>query len=377
MNRDSMKSLYESGGEKRFAIAMINNINEGKIGTDEISLKSLWQAMGEPSLKQDNLIGTRKVGETDFSEAMASSAFPKITGALISKKVQEGYDLESGVGAQLVTVVKSSVKDETIVGFGADNQMKEVFEGVDYEEGSITEKYHKIKNTKKGRIISLTEEMVRFDQTGQMLMRAAQIGASAKSDREKTIMNAVIELTESGDLAAWRPAGTATELYSSTSNDPYTSGTLDNLHGTALADETSLASCMALFGQFTDEQGLPITITPKILLTAVALGSIANKICYSGQAVLAESPAGTKNIFTGTKVLTTAFVDQYKAATAYYYGDFKKQFVYTEVWPLSTFQQGRDSEQAFNADVVARYKVSYYGGCGAVSNRYVIQGMPA
>ena len=377
MNRNSMRSLYKNGGEKRFAIAMVNNINEGKIKTDELSLKALWQAMDEPSLRQDHLLGNRIVGEADFSEAMASSAFPKITGALISKKVQEAYDMEYGVGDQLVTVVKSSVSDETIVGFGADNQMKEVFEGIDYEEGSITEKYHKIKNTKKGRIISLTEEMVRFDQTGQMLMRAQQIGESAKSDREKTIMNAVIELTESGVLAAWRPAGTATELYSSTSNDPYSSGTLDNLHGTALADETSLASCMALFGQFTDEQGLPIVITPKILLTSVALGSIANKICYSGQAVLTESPAGTKNIFTGTKALTSPFLDQKKAATAYFYGDFKKQFVYTEVWPLQVAQQGRDSEQAFNADIVARYKVSYYGGCGAVSNRYVIQGMPA
>ena len=182
MNRDSMKALYENGGEKRFAISMINNINEGKIGTDDISLKALWQAMGEPSLKQDRLMGTRKVGEADFSEAMASSAFPKITGALISKKVQEGYDLEYGIGDKLVTVVQSSVKDETIVGFGADNQMKEVLEGINYEEGSITEKYHKIKNTKKGRIISLTEEMVRFDQTGQMLMKAQQIGESAKSD---------------------------------------------------------------------------------------------------------------------------------------------------------------------------------------------------
>jgi len=374
MNRDSMKALYENGGEKRFAISMINNINEGKIGTDDISLKALWQAMGEPSLKQDRLMGTRKVGEADFSEAMASSAFPKITGALISKKVQEGYDLEYGIGDKLVTVVQSSVKDETIVGFGADNQMKEVLEGINYEEGSITEKYHKIKNTKKGRIISLTEEMVRFDQTGQMLMKAQQIGESAKSDREKTIMNAVLELTSTGQLAAWRPAGTATTLYSNTSTDPYTTATLDNLLSTGLADNTDLAEAAALFGQFTDEQGLPMRVRPKTLLVAMALQPIAYGIVYSGQNTILTSPAGVKNQYKGTEVLDSTFIDQQSSATAWWYGDFKKQFVYTEVWPLSTFQQGRDSEQAFNADVVARYKVSYYGGCGAVSNRYVIQG---
>ena len=319
-------------------------------------------------------MGTRKVGEADFSEAMASSAFPKITGALISKKVQEGYDLEYGIGDKLVTVVQSSVKDETIVGFGADNQMKEVLEGINYEEGSITEKYHKIKNTKKGRIISLTEEMVRFDQTGQMLMKAQQIGESAKSDREKTIMNAVLELTSTGQLAAWRPAGTATTLYSNTSTDPYTTATLDNLLSTGLADNTDLAEAAALFGQFTDEQGLPMRVRPKTLLVAMALQPIAYGIVYSGQNTILTSPAGVKNQYKGTEVLDSTFIDQQSSATAWWYGDFKKQFVYTEVWPLSTFQQGRDSEQAFNADVVARYKVSYYGGCGAVSNRYVIQG---
>ena len=373
MNRDSMKSLYENGGEKRFAIAMINNINEGKIKTDEVSLKALWQAMGEPSLKQDNLMGTRRVGEADFSEAMASSAFPKITGALINKKVQEAYDLEYGIGDKLVTVVQSSVKDETIVGFGADNQMKEVIEGINYEEGSITEKYHKIKNTKKGRIISLTEEMVRFDQTGQMLLRAGQIGESAKSDREKTIMNAVLELTSTGLLAAWRPAGNATTLYGASSADPYSTDTLNNLGSEVLTDETDLQAALTKFAQFKDEQGLPMRVRPKTLLTGLSLMSIANKICYSGQSVLATTPSGTKNIFNGTEALDTTFIDQQVAATAWYYGDFKKQFVYTEVWPLSTFQQGRDSEQAFNADVVARYKVSYFGGCGAVSNRYVVK----
>ncbi len=374
MNRDSMKALYKNGGEIKFAKMMINNINNGKIKTDDISIKALWEAMGEPSLRQDKLIGDGLVTDVDFKEAMASSAFPKITGALINKKVQEAYDLEGGIGDMLVTVIPSSVKDETIVGFADDNVMKEVHEGIDYEEGSITEKYHMIKNTKKGRIVSLTEEMVRFDQTGQMLLRAQRIGESARSDRELTIMNAVLELTSTGVLAAWRPAGTATSLYSSTSNDPYTSGTLDNLGAITLEDETDLDEANQLFSQFTDEQGLPMQVTPKILLTAMSLKGVSHKITASGQAVKLTTPQGTNTIYSGLTSLDTTFVDQKLAITAWFLGDFKKQFVYTEVWPLQVAQQGRDSEQAFNADVVARYKVSYYGGCGAVTNRYVVKG---
>jgi len=374
MNRDSMKKLYAKVGEKRFAISIINNINEGKISTDDLSLRELYEAMNQPELGKSNIIGSGPINDIKINEALSSSAFPKITGALINKKVQEAYDLEYGVGMQLVTKIPSSVKDETIVGFGADNEMKDVSEGVDYEEGSITEKYHIIKNIKFGRIISLTKEMIMFDQTGQMLLRAKEIGESAKSSQEKTIMNAVLELTSTGVRAAWRPAGTATTLYSSTSNDPYTSGTLDNLGAITLSDETDLDESMALFSQFTDEQGLPMRVTPKELLTAMSLKGTANKIVNSGQAVILTGPAGVKNIYTGMKALDSTFIDQQLATTAWFVGDFKKQFVYTEVFPLRVEHQGKDSESAFNADIIERYKVSYYGGCGAVSNRYVVKG---
>ena len=374
MNRDAMKALYESGGEKRFALSMINNINDNKIKVDDINITELWEAMGKPALKRDNIIGNTIVTDMDFSEAMSSSAFPKITGALINKKVQEAYELESGVGDQLITVVPSTVKDETIVGYANDNTLREVIEGVDYEEGSITEKYHKIKNIKFGRIISLTKEMIIFDQTGQMMLRARQIGESAKSSRELLIMNAVLELTSTGERAAWRPAGTAATLYSSTSNDPYTSGTLDNLGAITLENETDLDEANQLLSQFTDEQGLPMVVTPKILFTAMSLRGVSHKITTSGQAAKLTSPAGLTNIYDGLTPLDSTFIDQQLAITAWFYGDFKKQFVYTQVWPLQVEQQGRDSEQAFNADVVARYKVGYYGGCGAVSNRYVVKG---
>ncbi len=373
MNRDSMRSLYENGGEKKFAMTMINKINEGKITDKNFSLLALWQAMGEPNLGDSGLIESRKMGEMDFTEALTSSAFPKITGALINKMVQQGYDLEYGIGDQLVTVVPSTVKDETMVGFTDDMEMKEVQEGIDYEEGSVGEKYHKIKNVKFGRVISLTRESILFDQTGQLVLRAKRLGEAAKSSREKTIMNAVIELTTSGVRAAWRPNGTATTLYSSSSNDPFTSGTQDNLSATTLADETALTAAQALFAQFTDEQGLPITVNPRTLLTAVALDPIGRQICFSGQAVKLTTPQGVLQPFQGTTPLSTSFIDQLKSATAWWYGDFKKQFVFTEVWPLETYQLKGD-ERKFKADVIFSFKAGYYGGCGAMSNRFVVQG---
>jgi hypothetical protein len=382
MNRDSMKLLYESGGEdkatreKRFAKSMITLINEGKVPVESFSIKALWQAMGEPKLRESSVIDEVAVDDIQFTEGLTPSAFPKITGALINKVVQEAYDLEYGVGDQLVTVIPSSVNDETIVGFGEDMQMKEVPAGIEYEEGSITEKYHKIKNTKKGRIISLTEEMVKFDQTGQMVMRARRVGEAAKSDREKTILNAVLGVTNTGLLAAWRPAGTAATLYSNTSTDPYTTATQDNLGAEALVDETDLDTAMALFGAMTDEYGLPMLINPKILFVPLALKGAGYKICYSGQSVKASNPAGVKNIYSdmGVTCLSSSFIDQLVSTTAWYFGDFKRQFVYTEVFPLQVLQAKAGNDQEFERDIIFRFKARYMGGCGAVSNRYVVKG---
>lgn len=374
MNRDSMRSLF-AHGEKKFAINMINLINEGKIKPEDFSIRALWEAMGEPTLKQSRIIESRLLTEdVDIMEALDSSTFPKITGTLINKVVQEAYDLECGIADQLVTVIPSSVKEETIVGFAEDMSMKEVHENIAYEEGSLTEKYHKIKNTKKGRIISLSEEMVKFDQTGQLILRAKRVGESLKSDHEKMIMNAVLGVTNSGELAAWRPAGTAATLYSNTSTDPYSDDPFDNLGAETLADETDLDTAMALFAKATDEIGLPMSVNPNTLLTGLALRSIAAQICYSGQAVKPTTPAGVKNIYTGTKALSSAFVDQLISSIAWYYGDFKKQFVETQVWPLQVMQAKKGNDQEFERDIVLRFKARYYGGCGAVSNRYVIKG---
>lgn len=55
----------------------------------------------------------------------------------------------------------------------------------------------------------------------------------------------------------------------------------------------------------------------------------------------------------------------------WYLGDFKKQFVWTEIWPVQTFLQQSDSEAAFDRDVVLRVKVRYFGGVSAVDTAFV------
>ena len=375
MDYSRLHDLYKRDGAKRFTRFVVNDlINSGKMSTEEFSLKAMWEAMDRPDLNAGRRLLGVPIQEQDFTEAMDSSAFPKITGALINRVVQEAYDLETGVGDNLVTVIPSSQRDDIVVGFTSDDTVEEVEEGVPYQEGYFGEKYHKIHNRKFGRIISLTEEMVKFDQTGQMVQRAQRVGAAAAAKREEIIMKAILGTVTSGVNASWRPQGTATTLYSNTSNDPFTSGTQDNLTTDALADETDLDSAYALLGAMKDEAGKPMGITPTDLLTSYSKIGIGQKIYGSTGSVVSSKNASVKNNWAGVvRPWASSWVTSELGANYWFVGAFKKQFYYTEVFPLQVFQAKPGNEDEFERDVVYRFKARFMGGCGAVSNRYVIE----
>lgn len=369
----ALKDRYTRDGELRFTNQMIELINEGKINGDNFSLKGLWEAMNRPALGHKNLIG-KQLTEAELKEEMDSTAFPKITGALINKEIQKAYELFPAVGDMLVTALPSSLKEETIVGFTSADTLQEVFEGGDYQEGAYGEKYHLIRNRKFGRILALTEEMIKFDQTGQMVMRARDIGQNARAKKEEIILDAVLETASTGAYASWRPAGTATTLYSNTSNDPYTSGTLDTLITDTLADETDIDAALAEFASMTDESGNPIWINPDILLTGLSYASIAEKIVGSQGSNINQKSSAVINPFAGKfKAVATSYVDSKKGAAYWLLGDFKRQFVYTEVFPVETFQAKPGNKDEFDRDILYKFKTRLMGGCGAITNRYVIQ----
>jgi hypothetical protein len=367
-----LKEHYEKDGEFHFGNMMITMINEGHIDESNFSLKALWEAMGKPNLARQMELG-KLIGENEFKEQLDSSMFPKITGALINKTVMKAYDLAYGIGMNLVTVLDSSQKDDTLVGFTAADGLVEIIEGMEYEEGAFNEKYHKVRNRKFGKTIYLTEEMVKFDQTGQFINRARNIGENAKYKQEEIIMNAVLETATTGAYASWRPEGTSTTLYSSTSNDPFTSGTIDNSITDVLTDETDINAAITQFATFTDEEGQYLNIMPNILLTALALEATGKKIVNSTGSTVATYSSGVinpyKNAFTH---YSTPFVDNKKGATYWLLGNFKKEFVYTQVFPLQMFMLKPGNTEEWKRDVVFGFKVRFMGGCGAITNRYVV-----
>jgi hypothetical protein len=369
-----LNTLFLREGELRFANTMIRQIQEGNINKDNFSLGGLWKAMGEPRINDEMARMGQFLREADIREAMDSSAFPKITGALINSVIQEAYDIYTGVGDNLVRKIPSTQQDDTIVGFTSIDQVEEVVQGGPYPEGSYGEKYHKIRNRKFGKLIGVTAEMIKFDQTGQMIMRAQDIGNKAASKHEEIIMRAICESASTGPYASWRPNGTSTALYSDTSTDPYSGATLDNSITDKLADETDLDSAFTNFATFKDETGDYLQINPDSFLCGPATIGVARKIAFSQQYTPTSTPAGVPKPARYTfSPYSSPWVGGLLGSPYWLFGEFTKQFVLTQVFPLEVFQEKANSPSEFERDVLYRFKTRFMEGCGAITNRYVIR----
>jgi len=357
------------------------NGRQQRVRAEEFSFRALWEGLVGP-IEETLPYAQQQLGyiEMPVTESVASSAFPSAVGQLIAAKVIDGYESDGYIGDELVTVMPSKLRGERIVGFTHLQGPKVVEEGEPYQDSTFGEKYVTTKETKRGRILSITEEAVYFDQTGQVLLRAGQLGETMRQDKERRIIRGVADVSSTEPV--YRPSGTAEQLYSAGNN---------NLLSTAtpLVDWTDIQEVLQFHAlnirddRETDDEGTtqPIVWMPKILLTAVELAGVAARIVNATQLTGSsmETPNVVRSLVPGLVARSSAFLDaaqganQWDDASDYLVGDFKKQFIYKEIWPLQVFRAPAQNEEQFTSDVVARFKMREYGDVNAIDERYVIK----
>lgn len=367
-----------------------------KLRPESVSIRALFEGIVGPC--DEHLPGYIRaeggLNYVEMQEAVDSTAFPSATGVLIAAKVIEGYNAPGMIGDQLVTPMPSRLKSERIVGFSSLEGPQEVPEGMPYQESSFGEKYVTTQTAKKGRILEVTEEAIYFDQTGQVLMRASRLGEQTAEERELTILAGVVDVGAAavGIKDVYFPTGTATTLYSTTNA---------NLAGAstpiALQDWTDIDEVLRHHAEnIRDDRAvvgeqLPIVFMPKVILTSRRLAGTAAYILSATQVMMqrgatdATVRSTTGNPLTslvpGLQALSSPFIDylagvtgsRYSDASDWFLGDFKKQFIWQEIWPLQTLRSRQDDEPAFRRDIIARFKVRYYGGVNALDHRHVIK----
>lgn len=369
MKLSELKKLYQKHGAQRtirlLESALAPSEGQHRLRAEDFSIKELWESLVGPV---SETLGDGGSGFVMLQEdAVDSAAFSDIIGVLLASKVIDGYNTPGYIGDQLVTRVPSKRKHERYAGFTALDGPHEVPEAMPYEETGFQDKYATSEATKKGRLLNVTEEAVLFDQTGQLLTRAATLGEKTRLDRERVTLRGVMDAAGT----VYSPQGVAEPIYRLVATA--TSYTINQLGGNALVDWTDIDNVMQIFAAMVDDRGDEIVVIPKILLTPYALAAVANRILRATQirTTVGVTETISGNPITGLKPLSSPIVDG-TSITDWFLGDPAKQFMWQEIWPLQVARKRLESD-AHVRDIIVSYKVRYFGGIAAIDDKFVVR----
>lgn len=321
----------------------------------------------------------------DFCESVDVTQFPTLTGLLLEKKVMEAYEAAALIGDQLVTPMQSSQQISRVPGAFVLGNMHDIEPGMPYEhDGDVEEKWVQIEGKKRGAILDVTWEAVKFDQTGLVLNRAARFGNRAAIDREQRILWTIMDITVAGvNYWAWYPsvAGviTRTALWSAAVAGG--AHPQSNLIAHALQNWTDLDAAQLQLALMQDDNGDPILNDPKILLVPKSLDTTAKRLINNSMLpamrhqAAGDSPNEANPFANRFTVLSSALFDA-QSTTEWYLGDFKKQFIEKIVIPLQVLTRPMaNTDDEFERDIVAQYKVRHYTQVGAVDYRFCVKSL--
>jgi len=330
---------------------------------------------------------------TESNAAVMSQAFATITGELISSKILEAYNAVPSIADGLMqTMPNQRVRNQKLAGLThIGGGFKNVAEGHPYPETDFSEKYIVTAESKNGGVLAITEELLHFDQTGEIYRRASLLGDALRAELERTKIRGLLDQQDPKDdgssVYVWRPGGTGETLYNTdASNLNYigSGGVSGFSTASPLVDWTDLDLVRLYRATKVVDDRIDGTARPigginsnLTLLVPEAKRSVADTIVYPSLVGYDPSSSGGikseyRNPASGfiTNVVSSPYVDEVNADD-YYVGDFRRQFIWTEIYPVQTFVQGASSESAFNNDVVLRVKARYYGGLSALDSRWV------
>lgn len=396
--RDSarmLESYRDEGRERQFYDELTTLLEAGEVDVRRLSIRRLYETFCEFNGERNELeahryLEDRRHGRREVTlleaggNAVSTAAFANIFGQIQFSRVMDQLQSPKFIGDRLMTTVPAetqSVEMRPGVSMLGDSA-SDVGENEEYPEVGLNEDYIVIEQKiKDGFIVSVTDETIWEDKTGQVL-RMANDGARAMGiTMEKEKLDTALGLTDRYQ----RKNGSKQATYGNT----HTEGDFDNLRGTnTLTDYTDIENALLLFDAITDPNtGEPVVlIGPMQLVVPTKLNMTASNILNAVQLKIGADSGSVQQMVPNPlnvadagapriELVSTAYVKQRtNSDSTYFIGDFKRAFEYVEVWPVQTFvQQGQSSESGFKSDVVARYKTRRKGVPAVVEPRYVVK----
>lgn len=363
---------------------------EGHMSIKDFSLREAaetfmgneWMAQLNP--KSGRIPSLRQLRES-AADAVAFAQFSGITGQIFFDSVLQATTREELVFSKLVETKPSSILDmERIPGMSdIGDEFTTVGENDEYPFVGFSEDFIDIAEKKKrGARVGVTKEMIRGDKTGLLADRADGLGWFLGLNKEKRIIDAVIDenggatsAVNGGHRYHWK--GTSYASYQTTS--PWINVATSN----GLAGVDNIDTAFKLINNMVDPYtGEPIIIIPKhIVVTSdryhKAKGVVrAQEVRYNTNAnagtatteSVGPNPLDDYDIIFSRLLKARAATD-----TDWWYGDVRQAVKYFSIWDNENESLGANSEAAFARDIIMQFKCSEMGAAAVVQPRALIE----
>lgn len=320
------------------------------------------------------------------TRAIMTPAFPLLLGNMAIAAINDRYTAAPTIGEQLVTEMDDAKKWSVVASIvEKDVHKSNVKEGEDYPEIGAGEESAHIGFNRNGRRISVTGDVIRENDGADIISRFNALADIATDYVEELTLDRICDrngsATSPAEPYAYRPNGTGTQLYNSTANNPNTrcpSGT--RVTNNALVDETDLENARVALAAMKNHRGkrIAIPISQCILLVPDALASVAGKTLGS------EYTPGVANELNQwgprgqwrPRLLSSPKLDDI-STTAWYLGDFRRQFRRKWRMRMELVQAGMETESYLRSGIAFQARIGWDCEVGAVDCVYVVQSLSA
>lgn len=373
--RDTFRRVIEEHGQQAFAEVMESRINEESESKRwefcrDFGLRELWEATVGPVERTTNFgRGAHALNPIQIQEAVASSAFPTITTTILSRVVKEKFTLHSAGAMRLVDVIQSNVRSENVAGTSQVEYTDEDLEELQpYEQSSLAEQYVTMdEEHKRGKLIVISEEAIFFDRSGVIRRDAAMIGEVLGYSLDGLIIDGIT----GNNSNVYKPAGTAATLYAHATYGNFSSSVINLVDWTDIDGLLNYAA-----SNLVDDQSRLIDFRPTQLVVSRADEFTALRILNATEVGTPPGHTTTAAFTTPNPVRSTTIREVISSpridainSDDWYLGNFPRQFVLREFWPLRVFPIQMPQTQ----DVGLALKARYYAGINAANRWNVVK----
>lgn len=382
MDIESLRSVAEQRPEDFMRRAQ-SLIDDGKLSWSNVrSLPKFFNSFLDVPVRTV----VDKGGE---KHAITTSAFPLLSGALTVAAVNDGMESVDTIAGELVTERKTNKKVTMIAGIlREDTDIDRVDTDVAGEEYPLLgagEEQFEIRNWPNGRRLAFTQATIQENDVANIVARCNGLGEIAMEAIEMLSLRRVTDYygSQSSPTAPYvlnmNKANAA--LYTTSANSPGTrapSGT--RIENNALVDTTDLDAARSRLTAMVNDLGhsMAIPMSRCVLLVPDALLATALKIQGSTLEPGVENELnnwGQRGRWR-PKLLSSPRLDSL-STSAWYLGDFKKQFTRLCKLEIQNDMLGANTESFLTRDVVLQFRTKWDFNVGAVGYNWVTQCLSA